>query len=159
LYCWGHNGEGIILARVPVKGVFDRTQYRFWQGSGYVEPQRAAVVGHYPVIEHVTQGAFYKSKMFAPGNNAGWLFVGCTSYADHKVALSTAPAVEGPWAQLLRICTIEEPGRVIRQYPYCVYPHPWRYKESDGKLMIGWSEHWPGGVHLATVFFRMGKFP
>ncbi len=68
--------------------------------------------------------------------------------------MAAAGRLEGPFEKLHVVCVAQ---RLLGPdgYRYCVYPHPWAFREEDGELLISWCEHWPGGVVAAKVSFEM----
>lgn len=82
----------VLLARVPVDGMADRTQYRFWDGAGWSAGLAAAV----PVAKGITAGL----GSVAWNQHLGaylsvWSDI-CTG--GDKLALRRAPAPQGPWS-------------------------------------------------------------
>ena len=64
-----------------------------------------------------------------------------------------ANSPQGPW-KFTHIADAADIGGP-EGYKYAMYPHPWAFEESDGELMVTWSEHWPGGVVAAKLTFEM----
>jgi hypothetical protein len=100
-------------------------------------------------------GAIYRTNMFAPEAGIKYAFIGVTRWADNGVMMGCSKSLEGPY-EIFKIAAatgIDHPDN----YMYCVYPHPWAFKEEDGVMMVTWSEHWPGGVVAAKLIFEMGE--
>ncbi|KAI9765870.1 MAG: hypothetical protein M1835_007308 [Candelina submexicana] len=152
-YLWGHHGTDILLARVPHTGVQDRDAYEFWNGGDWVSDWHYAA----PVMDHMQHGAIYKSRLFGPGQGTNYIFIGVNSWADSCVMMGVAAQREGPFefTNLFEAQGIDQK----EGYKYCIYPHPWAFKEEEGELMVTWSESWPGGVVAAKVKFEMSEGP
>lgn len=149
VYLWGDHGGGVILARVSEFSPTSRNAYKYWNGHNYTKDWREAV----HVLERMQHGSFYKSKLF--GSERGWVFVGCTSYADSVVMLEVGANLEGPWKL---IPMFQAPGiNQPNQFRYCMYGHSWGLDANKGKLLVTWSEHWPGGVIGAKIQLFMGR--
>ena len=150
IYLWGDdNQKGIILARVPTDYPNNRSQYRYWNGCAYVKNWRKAK----QVLTETQHGQFFATSLF--GSQYPWAFIGCSSKGDSQVLMGVGATLEGPWTlqPLFEAPAIDIPD----QMRYCMYPHPWAMEESDGYLMITWSECWPGGVIGAKIKFTLGN--
>lgn len=92
--------------------------------------------------------------MFAPELGLKYVFIGVNSYGDSKINMGCSRSLEGPYEmfQIADATGIDQDG-----YMYCIYPHPWAFREEDGELMVSWSEHWPGGVIAAKLKFQQGE--
>ncbi|KAI9883434.1 MAG: hypothetical protein M1823_004808 [Watsoniomyces obsoletus] len=151
-YLWGHRGADVLLARVRTDRTLDRSAYQVWNGSGY----GGIITDAKPVMKNFAQGQFYRSSLFEPGQGRDFIFVGCDMSGSSSVLMATAPCLEGPWEEFIPLFSapnLDGPDG----YRYCMYPHPWAFKEADGELLVTWSEHWPGGVIAAKVKFEMGQ--
>ncbi|KAI9821126.1 MAG: hypothetical protein M1827_003860 [Pycnora praestabilis] len=148
-HLWGHHDGKILLAKVPVAEVENRAAYEFWNGEAYVADWGWAV----PVMAQMQHGAVWESRLFGPGRGHDFVFVGVSSAGDSKVRMGTAPRLEGPWkfSDVFEALGKDYPDG----YMYCMYPHPWAFREEEGELMVSWSEHWPGGVVAAKLVFAM----
>ncbi|KAI9759893.1 MAG: hypothetical protein M4579_002018 [Chaenotheca gracillima] len=149
IYLWGHYDDAVVLGRVGSRVADRREMYEVWDGIGYTPDLTRAEV----VMNHMQHGAFWRSNMFRPGDDREYVFVGVRSWADSKILMGTAPRVEGPW-DLRELCTAE-PIDFPSPFLYCVFPHPWAFKDEDGELMVTWSEHRPGGVVAAKLTLEM----
>ncbi|KAI9813219.1 MAG: hypothetical protein M1826_002535 [Phylliscum demangeonii] len=154
VYVWGSSNDDVVLGRVPVEQALDRTAYQYWNGVAYTsDPTHAK-----PVLTGFAQGQIYRSQLFQPGQGMDYVFIGVNRTGDSKVIMSVAPNLEGPWVDFWAILTatgIDYPD----PYRYCMFPHPWAFREQDGVLLITWCEQWPGGVVAGKVSFAMGKSP
>jgi hypothetical protein len=109
-----------------------------------------------PVLVDFQQGAIYPTKLFRPHLGLDYLFLGVRNTADSCVMMSVAQHLEGPWLDWHELFVA--PGIDCNEgFKYCMYPHPWAFKEKDGELMVTWCEHWPGGVVAGKVKFEMGS--
>lgn len=92
--------------------------------------------------------------MFAPETGVKYVFIGVNRWADSGIMMGCSKSLEGPF-EMFKVA--EATGIDHKDnYMYCIYPHPWAFKEVDGELMVTWSEHWPGGVVAAKLTFQMG---
>ena len=149
-YLWGHHNEGVYLARVKCLSALDRSMYEYWDGSTYTSDWESSV----PVFKNLQHGAIYPTKLFAPEHNINYVFIGVSSFADSCIIMGCAETLEGPYETF----TIAKASGINGDgYMYCIYPHPWAFKEEDGELMVTWSEKWPGGVVAAKLKFKQCK--
>ncbi|KAL8997297.1 MAG: hypothetical protein Q9169_003389 [Polycauliona sp. 2 TL-2023] len=144
VYLWGQKDSEIFLARVPKVNCQHRHMYQYWNGKGYVSEITEAA----SVLLDYQHGQFFQSDLFGPHL---WLFIGCTRWADNQVMIGLATQLEGPWDihPILLTTGIKDPVN----YRYCVYPHPWATKTTQGKLLVTWCDHWPGAVIAAKIRF------
>ncbi|KAI9672372.1 MAG: hypothetical protein M1817_003394 [Caeruleum heppii] len=151
VYLWGTRAGEIFLARVRPLYALRRETYEYWNGYGYVADCGAAK----PVLKDMQQGAIYRTKLFHWKLGYTHAFIGVNRFGDSKVMMGLATRLEGPYEMfpIADATGINERGG----YMYCMYPHPWAFKEEDGELMVTWSEHWPGGVIGAKLKFDMGE--
>jgi hypothetical protein len=94
------------------------------------------------------------SAYFDPCHQANFACIGCNSWADSTIRMATAPAPEGPWSEfhpLVKVNGIDHADN----YMYCMYPHPWGFAPEQGKMLVSWSEHWPGGVIMGELEMQM----
>ncbi|KAI9839776.1 MAG: hypothetical protein M1837_002015 [Sclerophora amabilis] len=150
IYLWGHQGDSIVLGRVRSNLAYSKNAYQYWNGEQYVSNVRDAK----PIMHQMQHGAFWRSKLFCPGQGRDYVFVGVNSFGDSKVLMATAAQIEGPW-EMTELC-MAQPINHPSSFLYCVFPHPWAFKEEDGELMVTWSEQCPGGVVAAKLKFEMG---
>ncbi|KAI4246424.1 MAG: hypothetical protein LQ352_006400, partial [Teloschistes flavicans] len=141
VYLWGQIDAEVFLARVPKDDCQSRHKYTFWNGKEYVDDIAKAA----PVLQDFQQGQFFQSPLFGP--QLPWVFVGVTKYGDSMVMMGAASRVEGPWD--VRPVYHAYGLKVPEGYRYCVYPHP--LLSSKGRVVVSWSEHWPGGVIAAEL--------
>lgn len=146
IYLFSEFEDKIIIARVHRNTTASRATYEFWDGLTYTSEATKAV----PVFHGMQQGSVFRAKLF--GSSKPFAFVGCNSEGDSSVIIGAAARLEGPW-ELTPVCAAKGinypvgPGR----YMYCMYPHLWASIEEEGKLMVTWSEGWPGGVVVANI--------
>jgi hypothetical protein len=141
-----------MLAKVNVRWVLDRSRYTYWDGKEY----QADIGKAKQVMEDVQHGAMYRSKLFEPNKGRDWVFVGCSRFGDSKVLMGVSANLEGPYTTvelMSAFSIIHMPEDSLR---YCMYPHPWAFREEEGELMITWSEgSMNGGVVAVKVQFAM----
>ncbi|KAI4224332.1 MAG: hypothetical protein L6R36_004739 [Xanthoria steineri] len=144
VYLWGQKDSDVFLARVPRTQCQHRHMYQYWNGANYVSQITEAA----PVLQDYQQGQIFQSDLFGPHL---WLFVGCTRWADSQVIIGLSCQLEGPWdVHPIHTATgIKDPV----SYRYCIYPHPWATNMTNGKLLVTWCDHWPGGVIAAKIRF------
>lgn len=150
-YLFGHayGSHDVMLARVKPEYVLERRCYNYWDGRTY----QADLARAQPVMKDVGHGAIYKSKLFH-GASRSWVFVGCSNAGNNQVLLGVAPKLEGPFTIRPIMNAFPLQPMPAGSIHYCMYPHPWAYKEEDGELMITWSEGGPtGGVVAVKVQF------
>jgi hypothetical protein len=154
IYLYGNRDFEIYIGRVRArhpeqKGAYARSAYEFFDGERFgKDPGRAK-----PIMSGYVQGGVFKSKFFHPSHNVNYLFVGCNNFGDSKIFMGWASSPQGPW-EFTHIADATDIGGP-EGYKYAIYPHPWAFEESDGELMVTWSEHWPGGVVAAKLTFEM----
>ena len=147
IYLWGTFKKDVVLAQVPINLPHVRSEYRYWNGVGYVEN-----IGHAkPLMYGMQQGAVFKSNLF--GKDKPWVVVGCTYWVDSCVMMGAAASLEGPW----ELTTVTRATGINEWHlnMYCMYPHTWVFDAENGELAITWSEHWPGNVIMAKLKFVM----
>ncbi|KAI9861383.1 MAG: hypothetical protein M1813_005280 [Trichoglossum hirsutum] len=154
IYLYGnHNFEiyiGRVRARHPeIKGAYARSAYEYFDGEKFSKDLSCVK----PIMSGYAQGGVFKSKLFHPSHNANYFFVGCNNFADSKIIMGWAGTPQGPW-EFTHIADAVDVGGP-EGYKYTMYPHPWAFEESQGELMVTWSEHWPGGVVAAKLVFEM----
>jgi hypothetical protein len=141
-----------MLARVHVRWVLDRSRYSYWDGKGY--QGNIAKAKH--VMDDVQHGAIYRSKLFEPNKGRDWVFVGCSRFGDSKVLIGVSANLEGPYTTVELMSAFSIAPMPKDSFRYCMYPHPWAFKEEEGELMITWSEgSMIGGVVAVKVQFAM----
>ncbi len=141
-----------MLAKVNIRWVLDRSRYTYWDGQEY----QADICKAKQIMEDVQHGAIYCSKLFGPNKDHDWVFVGCSRFGDNKVLIGVSANLEGPYqtAELIDTFSIIPMPKVSSRY--CIYPHPWAFKEEEGMLLITWSEgSIEGGVVAVKVHFAM----
>lgn len=107
-------------------------------------------------MDKVQQGAIYQSKLFEPNKGRDWVFVGCSIFGDSKVLIGVSGNLEGPYTVVELISTFSTIPMPRESFTYCMYPHPWAFKEEEGELMITWSEgSMVGGVLAVKLQFAM----
>ncbi|KAI9784213.1 MAG: hypothetical protein M1816_001035 [Peltula sp. TS41687] len=151
-YLWGHHENDVLLGRVNTRQPLLKSAYEFWNGSTYVKDWRAAQ----PVMHGMSQGEVYRSNLFWPGQGRDYVCIGVSSQATSKILMSVAGQLEGPWQEWFEIgdaTSLDCPSG----YRYCIYPHPWAFREQDGELMVTWCEPWPGAVIAAKLTFEREK--
>ena len=139
-----------MLGRVNTSLPLTKSAYEFWNGSAYVKDWTAAR----PVMHGLAQGEVYRSNLFCPGEGKDYVFIGVSNQATSKVLMSVAGQLEGSWQDWFELFTATSLD-YSAGYRYCIYPHPWAFREQDGELMVTWCEPFPGGVIAAKVKFQM----
>ncbi|KAG8533746.1 uncharacterized protein KY384_001487 [Bacidia gigantensis] len=149
IYLYGQiSGDcKIALTRVPPDSATDRSKYQFWNGSGWCTNTSDCA----PAYADLPQGQVLRSSFF--GTAYPYLFVGVSKYGDSKIRVGRAKAPEGPWD--IYVVGTAKGINYPNDYMYCIFPHPWAFADKDGKLMVTWSEHWPGGVVAAKLSFKL----
>lgn len=141
-----------MLAKVNIRWVLDRSRYTYWDGQDYQADLGMAK----QVMDDVQHGAIYRSKLFEPNKGRDWVFVGCSRFGDSKVLIGVSANLEGPYTTVELMDTFSIIPMPKNSFRYCMYPHPWAFKEEEGKLMITWSEgSMNGGVVAVRVQFAM----
>ena len=93
-----------------------------------------------PVIGNMQHGQIFPTQMFGENSTYKWAFIGCAHTGDSKVAFGRAPEPTGPFecfALMDANPLMPLPGA---NFTYCMYPHPWAFKDAVDDLMITWSE-------------------
>jgi hypothetical protein len=149
-YLYGHawNSTEVMLAKVGIDQVLDRSKYKYWDGHKF----QSDVARCKPVIENMQHGAIYRSKLFEPGTKREYVFVGCSRFRDNKVAFGASHQPEGPFEMVQLMDTYPLRTMPPGHYMHYVYPHPWAFSEEDGQLMITWSE---GGVTGDVIAYKV----
>ena len=151
IYLWGDHAagyqQGVILSRVRKDSFQTKSKYTYWNGETYVDTWKEAKF----VFMNMQSGSIFKSNLF--GEARPWVFVGCTFGGTCEVIMGAAATLEGPFNEIsiFTATGIDYPKTIM----YCVYPHNWAYDESQGELMVTWSEQWPGGVVGAKISLKM----
>jgi hypothetical protein len=137
-YLFGHAHKSwkVMLARVNTRCVLDRSQYMYWDGQKYQADLGKAKA----VMDDVQHGAIYRSKLFEPNKGRDWVFIGCSRFGDNKVLIGVSANVEGPYTTVALMHAFPLAPMPEEPFRYCMYPHPWAFKEEKGELMITWSE-------------------
>jgi hypothetical protein len=135
-----------MLARVNTRSVTDRSRYTYWDGKTYQSNLAKAK----PVINNMQHGAIYRSKLFEQDKGRDWVFIGCSRFRDSKVRIGVSANLEGPFTIVRLINAAPLFPMPSGSYMYCIYPHPWAFKEEEGQLMITWSEGTPQGNVVAV---------
>ncbi|KAI9800496.1 MAG: hypothetical protein M1825_004044 [Sarcosagium campestre] len=150
IYLWGFYQSNLLLARVKVAFALTKSAYEFWDGYEYGKDWKKAEA----VTEGVQHGKFYRSKLFEPGTGHDYVFVGVATSGTSQIVMGTAPRIEGPW-KMQDLC-----GAPGIEYPdgfkYCIYPHPWCFREEDGEMLVTWCEQFPGGVIAGKIRLEIG---
>jgi hypothetical protein len=140
-----------MLARVNIRRVLDRSRYTYWDGKDY--QGNIAKAKH--IMDDVQHGAIYRSKLFEPNKGRDWVLVG-SRFSDSKVLIGVSANLEGPYTIVELMNTFSIIPMPENSFRYCMYPHPWAFKEEEGELMITWSEgSIMGGVVAVKVQFAM----
>ncbi|KAL8637667.1 MAG: hypothetical protein Q9228_005082 [Teloschistes exilis] len=153
VYLWGQTGTDVFLARVHKDDCQFRHKYAYWNGSAYT----GDITKSAPVLQDYQQGQFFESSSPALfGQRLPWCFVGVTKWGDSMAMMGAASRVEGPWdvRPLVHAYGIKVP----EGYRYCVYPHPLLSSGGRGRVMVSWSENWPGGVIAVELKLARGEF-
>lgn len=137
VYAYGHASESkdVMLARVPAINIRDKSHYEFFDGKTY----QSDIERCNPVITNMQHGSIYRSKLFKPNSGKDWVFIGCSTFGDCTVQIGVAPNPEGPWSILNLITAPLKTPQPDSSFTYCMYAHPWAYREENGELMITWS--------------------
>lgn len=152
VYLWGHAERDVLLARVPLKCARTKAAYEYWDGQGYVKDPKDAS----PVMSGVAQGTIYRSRLFQSGQGRDYVFLGVSHEKTSQMLMSVAPRLEGPWTEWCELFT--RPALITQEgWRYCMYPHPWAFKEHEGELMVSWCDHGPDAFVVARLKFEMGK--
>ncbi|KAI4205925.1 MAG: hypothetical protein LQ350_000110 [Teloschistes chrysophthalmus] len=153
VYLWGQIASSdVFLARVHKDDCHLRHKYTYWNGSAYTDDiSRAA-----PVLQDYQQGAFFHAPQLF-GERLAWCFVGVTKWGDSTVMMGKAERVEGPWDDV-RPVTHAYGIKNPEGYRYCVYPHPLLLEggRGRGRVVVSWSENWPGGVIAVELELERG---
>ncbi|KAH0559281.1 hypothetical protein GP486_004205 [Trichoglossum hirsutum] len=154
IYLYGNLNFEIYIGRVrarhpEAKGAYARSAYEYFDGEKFGKDLSRVK----PIMSGYAQGGVFKSRLFHPSRNANYLFVGCNNFADSKIIMGWASTPQGPW-EFTHIADAVDVGGP-KGYKYTMYPHTWAFEESQGELMVTWSEHWPGGVVAAKLVFEM----
>ncbi|KAK9465024.1 hypothetical protein V1512DRAFT_267112 [Lipomyces arxii] len=143
IYVYGSQEGHIYVARVPLDKPTDTRAYEYWTTQGWSKDESKKTQCFWKLQSGtIFWNRFYKC----------FMMIGCTSFADNKIMVRTAPQPEGPWTGDHLLHQLYKPRS---GFNYCVYAHPWSYPESQhGQMLISWTDQGTGVVELAKLTFE-----
>ncbi len=159
VYAYGNGPDrGVYLARVPATQANDVTAYEYWDQStqswytGVKKVDRnQAIFSHHHDTPFQHQEIFSQSNAFWSNYYNAWMFLTSGGYPGTRIAVMTAPKLEGPWTALTKV---SDACPATNAVCYAVAPHP-EYDESGKTVLVSYTE-WAGPrmtVQLRRITF------
>lgn len=145
----GSRNQAVAVARVPVARYRERTAYRFWNGSAWVDDvmQATGVMNDIPGGMSVSYNEYLQRYIAVH-----------SGIFSNTIFIRTAPMPEGPWSQPMELMTGLASTNADTPYNYSAVEHPELSREDGRTIVVSYARplqgFLEGEVRVAEVTFK-----
>jgi hypothetical protein len=145
----GSRNQAVAVARVPVTQYAERSAYRFWNGSAWVDDvtQATGVMTDIPGGMSVSYNKYLQQYIAVH-----------SGIFSSRIYIRTAPRPEGPWSQPIELMTGQASASTDTPYNYSALEHPELSRDDGRTIIVSYArplqDFLEGEVRVAEVTFK-----